>query len=90
MFIKLSCNKFYQVGDSHNHNYDGFTKVLEEIINPETSAPFDETPALLDLMPHDFTHYFTYNGSLTTPPCSEVVTWIDFKHPVKLSHDQVT
>jgi len=79
---------FFEVGDIHNPNFDGFTKVLEEIIEPETSATFDVAPALIDLLPDDYTHYFTYFGSLTTPPCAEVVTWIDFKHPVKLSHDQ--
>lgn len=33
--------------------------------------------------------YYTYHGSLTTPPCSEVVTWIDFKQSIPLSHAQV-
>lgn len=35
------------------------------------------------------TEYYTYHGSLTTPPCSEVVTWIDFKQSIPLSHAQV-
>jgi len=78
----------FEVGDVHNENFDGFSQVLPEIINPETSAPFDVSPALFDLLPNDFIHYFTYFGSLTTPPCSEVVTWIDLKMPVVLSHDQ--
>lgn len=78
-----------QVGDIHNDNYNGFGQVLPNILEPETEAAFKHAPALAHLMPHDLTHYFTYNGSLTTPPCSEVVTWIDFKEPIKLSHDQV-
>jgi len=78
----------FEVGDVHNENFDGFSQVLPEIIDPETSATFDVAPALFDLLPNDFIHYFTYDGSLTTPPCSEVVTWIDLKTPVTLSHDQ--
>jgi len=78
----------FELGDVHNNDFSAFEGVLPNITKPETEALFDTPPALYDLMPYDLIHYFTYNGSLTTPPCSEVVTWIDFKEPVKLSHAQ--
>lgn len=35
------------------------------------------------------THYYTYGGSLTTPPCSEIVTWIVMEEPIEASLDQI-
>lgn len=33
--------------------------------------------------------YWVYEGSLTTPPCSEMVTWILFRYPLTISQIQV-
>lgn len=33
--------------------------------------------------------YYTYSGSLTTPKCSEIVTWIVMKEPVKATAEQI-
>ncbi len=32
---------------------------------------------------------YTYKGSLTTPPCSEIVTWLVINQPQTISREQV-
>jgi carbonic anhydrase len=40
------------------------------------------------LLPADHS-YYTFSGSLTTPPCSEDVTWFVLKHPVSVSAAEI-
>jgi carbonic anhydrase len=40
------------------------------------------------LLPVDHS-YYTFSGSLTTPPCSEDVTWFVLKHPVSVSAAEI-
>lgn len=47
-------------------------------------SPFD--PGLLVPNTED---YWTYSGSLTTPPCSESVTWIVLKETINVSRKQM-
>ncbi len=46
------------------------------------------TISALDLLPQD-RDYYRYNGSLTTPPCTEGVRWIVLKNPLTVSKEQV-
>jgi carbonic anhydrase len=70
--------------------------------NQGISAIWDKIPAKLHdeakdanvtvnalaILPAD-KDYYRFNGSLTTPPCSEGVTWMVMKNPVEASVEQI-
>ncbi len=37
----------------------------------------------------NMTNYYRYEGSLTTPGCTEAVVWTVFEHPIPLDREQV-
>jgi carbonic anhydrase len=44
----------------------------------------------LNMLLPDQRQYYTYMGSLTTPPCSEGVLWMVMKNPAQMSREQVS
>jgi carbonic anhydrase len=79
---------FIQAG-SHNPGLKKLVDLLPKVkyANDKTDIPggFDPTT----LLPADKTHYWTYCGSLTTPPCYESVRFLLFKEPIQVSEDQL-
>lgn len=71
-------------------------KANAELDKAWKSLPYEagEKVALTDsvlgtaLMPDDKS-YYRFNGSLTTPPCTEGVTWLVMKKPVTASKQQI-
>ncbi len=54
----------------------GETKIIDKPFNLNLNIPQNKG-------------YFTYTGSLTTPPCTEGVNWVIFKEPITLAEQQV-
>jgi len=71
-----------------NAALEGLWKYLPKEQGKE-SAPEGVTVDPSGLLPANRA-YFTFPGSLTTPPCSEDVTWYVLRTPVRLSKPQVS
>jgi carbonic anhydrase len=54
----------------------GKSLTIDAMINPGGLLPTDRG-------------YWTYTGSLTTPPCSEGVSWFLFENPISISRSQL-
>ncbi|KKI88422.1 carbonic anhydrase [Bacillus sp. SA1-12] len=67
-----------------------FASIWDVLPKDETSKEMTvkEPIDLLGVLPKDQTSIH-YNGSLTTPPCTEEVKWIIFEQPIEMSKEQI-
>ncbi|MBN1181340.1 MAG: carbonic anhydrase family protein [Bacteroidales bacterium] len=65
-----------------------FKQYLEKF--PKTKGDYSEDAKidLMGLLPKDQSYYY-YSGSLTTPPCSEIVSWYVLSTPLTASAEQI-
>ncbi|XP_065360876.1 carbonic anhydrase 2 [Calliphora vicina] len=80
---------FYEIGNYTNMEYDQFTSHLEHIHEPHTNVTLTQPMDLFSFLTDDLSRYYSYIGSLTTPPCSEDVIWIDFINPIGISEEVI-
>ncbi|XP_062845230.1 carbonic anhydrase 4-like [Trichomycterus rosablanca] len=82
---------FYEESKSTNRKYDQFINALKNVKKYETSTAIDKfSLSNLLLSEGNMTNYYRYEGSLTTPQCTEAVIWTVFEHPIPLSKEQLS
>lgn len=81
---------FYEVSSSANKKYDLFTQGLRSIQNTNGNTTLSKISLnQLILSEANMTNYYRYDGSLTTPGCTEAVVWTVFENPIPLNGEQL-
>jgi carbonic anhydrase len=78
---------FVNVG-KHHGELEKVSKLLPFVQHKGDRVTFIDSLDPAKLLPSTY-GYWTYLGSLTTPPCTESVTWIVFKEAIELSEQQL-
>jgi len=80
---------FLEVGDHDHKAFSKLVALLPQVTHSGDKANIPDGFDPASLLPEDTSKYFTYCGSLTTPPCFESVRFLLFKDPITVSEAQL-
>lgn len=79
---------FLTLGEEEHQEMEKICQSLEDIQMKKDATALQESIDPANFLPENKS-YYTYPGSLTTPPLLESVTWIVFKQPVEVTRQQL-
>ncbi|CAH1800454.1 unnamed protein product, partial [Owenia fusiformis] len=77
-----------EISYTDNRAWNDIIMGLGEITNPDEETILDNIN-LQKLLPRNRFKYYSYFGSLTTPPFSQIVKWTVFEETIKISEMQI-
>lgn len=80
---------FKASGRKYNPFYGEFVEMISSLDRKGKSEDLVESLPLMKFLSTNSMNYYSYIGSLTTPPCTEKVIWIDYQKPIALADYQL-
>jgi carbonic anhydrase len=80
---------FIQISDENNTAFQAVIENFKNIQYENFQITNIMRVPIRSFLPTSTTEYFRYQGSLTTPPCHQSVTWTVFRNPLTISAAQL-
>ena len=72
-----------------NKKFRPLFNAVKKVTQQNITAKIEKGIKLKDFLPENTNAFYRYKGSLTTPPCNEVVMWTIFKQPIEVDQEQI-